>query len=55
MKEKSLIPSPSFKFAKFRVRVLVLKEVFLLASSLVIFLHNPLFPSTHSANTNANT
>jgi hypothetical protein len=27
----------------------------LLASSLAISLHNPLFPSTHSANANANT
>jgi hypothetical protein len=30
-------------------------EVFLLASSLVISLHNSLFPSTRSANANANT
>jgi hypothetical protein len=29
--------------------------VFLLASSLAIFVHNPLFHSTHSANINANT
>jgi hypothetical protein len=29
--------------------------VFLLASSLVIFLHNLLFPSTRSANANDNT
>jgi hypothetical protein len=29
--------------------------VFLLASSLAIFLHDLLFPSTHSANANANT
>jgi hypothetical protein len=31
------------------------KEVFLLASLLAISLHNPLFPSTCSANTNTNT
>jgi hypothetical protein len=30
-------------------------KVFLLPSSLVISLHNPLFPSTRKANANANT
>jgi hypothetical protein len=47
-----LHPTSSQETSNFLSRV---KEVLLLTSSLAISLHNLLFPSTHSANANANT
>jgi hypothetical protein len=47
MKGKSINPSPSSKFAKFRVRVLLLKEGSFLASIIACNLSTQPFVSFH--------